>query len=206
MNRDNLLALRRLVVIGCGAIGRNVALQLAAIGAPRLQLVDFDTVDETNITTQGYSHEHVGQPKVEALSNELKRINDKIELVISNDRFRPADCQGEAHFCCVDSIDARGAIWSYSKDNSLFFVDGRMLGETLLVYPVCDDRSREFYPTTLFAASEAQQGRCTAKSTIYTANIVSGLMVHQFCRFLRQQPTELELLFNVTASELSVRD
>ncbi len=38
-------------VIGVGAIGRSLALQLAALGAPRLTLIDFDTVDVTNLTT-----------------------------------------------------------------------------------------------------------------------------------------------------------
>jgi tRNA A37 threonylcarbamoyladenosine dehydratase len=38
-------------VIGVGAVGRQVALQLAAIGTPRIQLIDFDVVDATNITT-----------------------------------------------------------------------------------------------------------------------------------------------------------
>ena len=33
-------------VIGVGAIGRQVALQLASIGTPRIQLIDFDKVDE----------------------------------------------------------------------------------------------------------------------------------------------------------------
>jgi tRNA A37 threonylcarbamoyladenosine dehydratase len=32
-------------VIGVGAIGRQVALQLAAIGARQIQLIDFDQVD-----------------------------------------------------------------------------------------------------------------------------------------------------------------
>src|SRR5271157_5184396 len=41
-------------VIGVGAIGRQVALQLAAIGCPTIQLIDFDVVDPTNVTTQGY--------------------------------------------------------------------------------------------------------------------------------------------------------
>ncbi len=40
-------------VIGVGAIGRQVALQLAAIGTPQIQLIDFDTMESTNITTQG---------------------------------------------------------------------------------------------------------------------------------------------------------
>jgi molybdopterin/thiamine biosynthesis adenylyltransferase len=41
-------------VIGVGAIGRQVALQLTAIGIPWLQLIDFDTVEESNVASQGY--------------------------------------------------------------------------------------------------------------------------------------------------------
>ena len=41
-------------VIGCGAIGRQVALQLPAMGARSFILIDQDKVDLTNVTTQGY--------------------------------------------------------------------------------------------------------------------------------------------------------
>jgi molybdopterin-synthase adenylyltransferase len=37
-------------VIGVEAIGRQVALQLAALGVRRLQLIDFEMVEPTNIT------------------------------------------------------------------------------------------------------------------------------------------------------------
>jgi tRNA A37 threonylcarbamoyladenosine dehydratase len=43
-------------VIGVGSIGRQVALQLGAIGVRRLQLVDFDRVEANNITTQLFGH------------------------------------------------------------------------------------------------------------------------------------------------------
>ena len=36
----------KVTVIGVGAIGRQVALQLAAIGVRQLQLMDFDVVEE----------------------------------------------------------------------------------------------------------------------------------------------------------------
>ena len=42
--RDRLADIKA-TVIGVGAIGRQVSLQLAAIGVPRLQIVDFDVVD-----------------------------------------------------------------------------------------------------------------------------------------------------------------
>ena len=53
-------------VIGVGAIGRQVALQLASIGVPKLQLIDPDHVEATNITTQGYRVCDLGQCKVSA--------------------------------------------------------------------------------------------------------------------------------------------
>ena len=62
-------------VIGVGAIGRQVALQLAAIGVRRLQLVDFDRVEPTNVTTQGYLHADIGQLKVEAARGAVCRID-----------------------------------------------------------------------------------------------------------------------------------
>ena len=50
-------------VIGVGAIGRQVALQLAAAGVRRLKLIDFDSVELTNVTTQGYLAADVGRAK-----------------------------------------------------------------------------------------------------------------------------------------------
>jgi tRNA A37 threonylcarbamoyladenosine dehydratase len=61
--RDRLAEITA-TVIGVGAIGRQVALQLAAIGVPRLQLVDFDQVDLTNVTTQGYWATDIGHRPV----------------------------------------------------------------------------------------------------------------------------------------------
>ena len=39
--RERLQTLRA-TVVGVGAVGRQVALQAAALGVPRLQLIDFD--------------------------------------------------------------------------------------------------------------------------------------------------------------------
>jgi sulfur carrier protein ThiS adenylyltransferase len=45
------LAQSAATVIGVGAIGRQVALQLAAVGVPRLQLVDFDSAPDVSGST-----------------------------------------------------------------------------------------------------------------------------------------------------------
>ncbi len=191
-------------VIGIGAIGRQVALQLAAIGMSRLTLVDFDEVEATNITTQGYLHSDLGKPKVLATAEAIGRIDPAIHVECLPVRYRPQLAIGDIVLCCVDSISARGAIWRSAGQRCQFWCDGRMLGEVMRVLTVTEQAGSTHYPTTLFAQSDAQQGPCTARSTLYTASIAAGLMIHQFTRWLRGLPVDTDLSVNLLASEIAV--
>ncbi len=198
------LAELTVTVIGIGAIGRQVALQLASIGVTRLQLFDFDTVEATNVTTQGYAMADIGTTKVVATSHAVRAISPTTDVVTIADRFRPQHDLGPAVFCCVDSITARQAIWRTVQNSSRFWCDGRMLGEMMRIITVADTLGRAHYPTTLFALADAQVGSCTSRSTIYTASIAAGLMVHQFTRWLRRLPVDPDIAINLLASELTV--
>ena len=191
-------------VIGVGAIGRQVALQLAAIGVQRLQLIDFDQVEWTNITTQGYLQTDLGKFKTTATRETAERLASEIDITELQDRFRPRHETGSIIFCCVDSISVREAIWRAVSARCEFFVDGRMLGEVIRVLAVTPAEMRRYYESTLFDQSESQTGACTAQSTIYTANIAAGMMLHQFSRFLRRLPVDRDLNLNLLASELTV--
>ena len=193
-------------VIGVGAVGRQVALQLAALGARTIQLIDFDTVELTNVTSQGYYAADIGRPKVEATRTVIKHIDDSVSVQMIYERYSSKLQIGQAVFCCVDSISARSAIWRSAHPRCQFWADGRMLGEVLRVLTVADAQGREHYPTTLFPEAEAQTGRCTARSTIYAASVTAALMVHQFTRWLRKLPIDLDVSFNLLASELTVVD
>ena len=191
-------------VIGVGAIGRQTAIQLAAIGIRRIQLIDFDTVEPTNITTQGYFHGDLGRPKVEATAGLLWQIDPQIEVRTIVDRYRPSQKTGEVVFVCVDSISARAAIWRSLRERCAFWCDGRMLGEVIRILTTTDEQSRDHYAGTLFPQAEAQAGACTSRSTIYAANIAAGLMLHQFTRWLREIPTDCDTKFNLLAGEYFV--
>lgn len=188
-------------VIGVGAVGRQVALQLAALGIRRLQLIDFDRVEPSNITTQGYLLNDLGLPKVDALSCAIGMIDPEIEVQTIEDRFRLRFDIGQVVFCCVDSISARTAIWRSAGERCRFWSDGRLLGEVMRVLVVAGENGREHYPATLFPQAEAQTGRCTAQSTLYTASITSGLMLHQFTRWLRGLPVDADLVFNLLSGD-----
>jgi sulfur carrier protein ThiS adenylyltransferase len=200
--REKLEALR-VTVIGVGAVGRQVALQLGAIGARKLQLVDFDSVEPTNLTTQGYWTVDLGRLKVEATRAAIHAIDPDIDVEVVADRFRPALDIGDVLFCCVDSITARGAIWRSASSRCEFWVDGRMLGETIRVLTAADKAGQLYYATTLFPQAEAHTGRCTAQSTIYAASIAAGLMLHQFTRWLRGIPVDQDAMLSLLAGEWS---
>ena len=191
-------------VIGTGAIGRQVAVQLTAVGTPRLQLIDFDVVEPTNVTTQGYLHGDVGQPKVQAAAAAVRAIDPAVSVEAILDRYRPQVKIGEAVFCCVDSIAARAAIWRSATSRCRFWSDGRMMGEIIRVLAVDEEHGRDHYAKTLFAQREAQPGRCTARSTIYAASIAAALMVHQFTRWLRRLPVDQDIVLNLLAGEWTV--
>ncbi len=201
--RERLAGLT-ITVIGVGAIGRQVALQLASIGAEKLQLIDFDTVELTNTTTQGYRIDEIGQPKVAATMQEITRIDPSVEVTIVNDRYRPQYAVGQVVFACVDSIAARTAIWRSVRRRCEFWVDGRMLGETIRILAVDDPSRDSHYESTLFTQAEAQSGTCTSRSTVYAANIAASLMLHQFTRWLRGIPIDPDVSLNLLASELVV--
>lgn len=191
-------------VIGVGAIGRQVALQLTAIGIPWLQLIDFDCIEQSNISSQGYFEDDLERFKVDATADICWKINSSLEIQLVPDRFRRSMNIGDIVFCCVDSIEARRLIWQAVKDKTRFVCDGRMSAEVLRVITAYDNQSRKYYPTTLFHSEQAYAGPCTAKTTIYCANIAAGLMLSQFTKYLRQLPIDSDIQFNILASELSV--
>ena len=194
----------RATVIGVGAIGRQVAIQLTAMGIPWLQIIDFDIVEISNLASQGYFQNDLGRPKVEATAQICHEINQGLELHAVNDRFKRSTDIGDVVFCAVDRIDTRRLIWESVKDKVRFLCDGRMSAEVLRVLTTCDLQSRQHYPTTLFQSQEAFVGPCTAKTTIYCANIAAGLMLAQFTKYLRQLPIDADIQLNLLASELSI--
>ncbi|MDD7915165.1 ThiF family adenylyltransferase [Polaribacter sp. MSW5] len=62
------------LVVGCGGLGSPIAVYLASSGIGKIHLVDFDTVDVTNLHRQVfYSLEDVNQPKAAVLSTFIKK-------------------------------------------------------------------------------------------------------------------------------------
>ena len=78
----------KVLLIGTGGLGSPLALYLAASGIGTIGLVDFDTVDISNLQRQ-VIHEtnDVGKPKLESASRRLLAINPHLKLNLYNERL-----------------------------------------------------------------------------------------------------------------------
>lgn len=67
-------------IAGCGGLGSNCAVSLARVGVGRLVVADYDVVELTNLNRQYYFADQAGMKKVEALKENIRRIDPGIRV------------------------------------------------------------------------------------------------------------------------------
>lgn len=76
-------------VAGCGGIGSNCAHNLVRCGFKRFLLVDYDTVEPSNLNRQFFFYDQIGKEKVEVLKNNLLMINPDLDIKTAAERVTP---------------------------------------------------------------------------------------------------------------------
>lgn len=201
-------------IAGCGAVGRQVALQLSSAGIGQLYLFDHDTIGVENLYPQGWRPADLGRSKVESLVDEIGDRSPDCRAEAFYTRFPLAGLGNllsmregsnplpEALFLCVDTIASRSRLFEAYRDTVPVLFDSRVASEVVRVISACDDQSKAYYSETLFSGSEAFRGPCTARMTIHMANIAAGLLIQQFTKWLREMPVDHDVLFNLLSMEL----
>jgi molybdopterin/thiamine biosynthesis adenylyltransferase/rhodanese-related sulfurtransferase len=78
--------------IGAGGLGSPIAMYLAAAGMGRIGLVDFDTVDESNLQRQLlHGTRDIGRPKTESARDTLRELNPLTEVIQHRERITSAN-------------------------------------------------------------------------------------------------------------------
>jgi sulfur-carrier protein adenylyltransferase/sulfurtransferase len=83
MDGQKRLKNAKVLVVGAGGMGSPALLYLAAAGVGTLGIVDFDTVDESNLQRQViHGVSDVGRPKAESAAASIREINPLVNVVI----------------------------------------------------------------------------------------------------------------------------
>lgn len=78
----------KVLVVGTGALGSPVLLYLSAAGIGTIGIIDFDTVDESNLQRQIiHSTNEIGNPKVNSAKSRINSINPNIDVIAYNDKL-----------------------------------------------------------------------------------------------------------------------
>jgi adenylyltransferase/sulfurtransferase len=106
----------RVVVIGVGALGSPVATYLVGAGVGRLELLDSDVVELSNLHRQTlHSSADLELPKVESAARRLRALNPEVEIAARrlrvDDETAPSVVAGATLVVdCSDSFETRYAV------------------------------------------------------------------------------------------------
>lgn len=166
---------KRITIIGAGAVGSWTSLCLAKMGFSKQTVIDMDTIDIENMNCQFYPMSDIDKTKVSALWTLVYMFTGE-EITIDDREYKDAALTGDITISAVDSMKVRKAIFENCFSN--YLIDPRMSAEAMLLYVVDmrDAKQKEAYAKTLYTDGEALHERCTEKSTIYCANVLSGLV------------------------------
>jgi molybdopterin/thiamine biosynthesis adenylyltransferase/rhodanese-related sulfurtransferase len=86
MDGQKRLKNAKVLAVGAGGLGSPTLMYLAAAGVGTLGIVEFDTVDESNLQRQIiHGQSDIGRPKAESARDSIKEINPLVNVVIHNE-------------------------------------------------------------------------------------------------------------------------
>ena len=102
-------------IAGAGGLGSNCAMHLVRAGVKKLVIADFDVVGESNLNRQFFFRDQLGRKKVDALAENLRRIEPDLSLALRDVRLAPDNIDWTFSGCSViveafDSADAKSML------------------------------------------------------------------------------------------------
>lgn len=194
-NRGKLNGIERqpkILVVGAGALGNFVGMNLAAIGYTNLTIIDPDTVDVSNLNRQVLFYDKEGEPKADVLATRLEKYYgvkakaqqayiDKPDLLIDYDVI----------FGCVDNFQTRIILSEGAKKHKkLLFSGGTSIsgGQAIAYNPKTHKKTpaekleleKVVTDKTIPQRSRASCVYTPEPSVIMSNQIIAGIMVDQY--------------------------
>lgn len=186
-----------ILLAGLGGIGSWTALLLSRLNPNILYLYDNDSVEEANMSGQLFGSTHIGDSKVEAITQTLHGFSNFYRIIGYSERYSNETCiPSKIMICGFDNMESRRAFYnswytcvfseSPEKRKHYLFIDGRLSAETLQVLCIRgdDDYNKDRYVKEwLFSDDDAEPTQCSYKQTSFMANMIASIIVNLFVNF-----------------------
>jgi len=204
------IAAGKVLLIGVGGIGCAAAAYLASSGVGKLTVVDFDTVDETNLGRQVlYATGHVGELKAEVAAERLRKINPDIEVIavserLTGDALRDAVADADIVLDGSDNFPTRFEVSAACVAASSRLVSGsaiRLEGQLAVFGP---DYSDSPCYECLYAEADESLGDCAGNGVLAPIpGVIGTMMAVETLKYLSgaDAPSPVLRLYDGAASE-----
>ena len=179
------------LMVGAGAIGSRLGIELAKLGVRNFVIYDNDAVEVENVGVQAFDYRDIGTNKAIALRERMLHQTKEPPTVTVRQRFFTEKTIIPARInvviSAVDNVDARinlinACLRSKSK-NSKFYMDGRMGALSCELW--CGEFAGGERPLdvdkyiTSLTDKEFKPAPCGQKAVPYTAAMLSAIMANQ---------------------------
>lgn len=141
-NGQEKLSVSKVFIIGCGALGANVAMYLAGAGVGFLHIADFDTIDISNLHRQVFfSEDELGTSKAQRLKQKLQELNSSIEVFATNNLITKKYLSGDYDVIvdCADNPSTTYMLDEFCHANKIPFSTAGVAGWKAQVFTSLPD-------------------------------------------------------------------
>lgn len=166
----------RIIVFGTGGVGSAVCNFLVRSGISNLTIVDFDTIDITNLNRQLVANQtNVGKLKVEEMKAQLLNINPNAKITAIAEKYDENSTINLSQFDiiidCIDDIKAKKHLIMQAKANKVYILCSMGAGNRYAEIPkfeIADISKTSYDPIAKILRKFCAENRINKLDVCYT--------------------------------------
>ncbi len=173
----------KVIVIGCGGVGGFAIEALARCGVGTLAIVDYDTIDITNINRQIIAFEdNVGKYKVDEFEKRIHRINPNCKVIKFREKFDKTNVDlfklNEYNYVidAIDLISSKLDLVEYCYNNDINIISSMGAGSKLnpFLFRITDIKKTHTCPMAKVMRKELKKRNVDKLTCIWSDEKRSG--------------------------------
>ncbi|MBI5355028.1 MAG: ThiF family adenylyltransferase [Candidatus Aenigmarchaeota archaeon] len=179
---------KKVLVVGAGALGNFVAMGLAELGVGKVDIIDDDTIEDTNLNRQILYYDSVGKGKAKTLARKTGYMNPGISINAFEKKFdENFDGNYDLIFDCVDNFATRALMSDFAARKKIPLVSGGTdwKGGQVAVYvpgKACLDCQMDLKKSAKKRDESQSCIYAPNPSVIFTNQAIAGMMVNEAVR------------------------